>query len=351
MQTHTVFNFGILWRILAIVSSFSIAVTGCSLMPPSPVAVVDPFVLSKRLGRGVNLGNALEAPIEGEWGVVLTEEYFQIIKDGGFDSVRIPIRWSAHAGQSAPYTIDPRFFERIDWAIAQARKQGLLAVLDFHGYDEMMAQPEEHRPRFVALWEQIALRYRDQPAEVVFELLNEPNGALNGERWNDILADTLRVVRRTNPTRCVIIGPIEWYSIPALDRLELPTDDRYLIASVHYYNPFRFTHQGAEWVAGSEPWLGTTWLGTESEKVAVRRELDRAARWAQDHERPLYLGEFGAYGKADMGSRARWTAYIAREAEARQMSWAYWEFGAGFGVYDRAQKRWNAELLRALMGE
>jgi endoglucanase len=31
------------------------------------------------------------------------------------------------------------------------------------------------------------------------------------------------------------------------------------------------------------------------------------------------------------------------------MSWAYWEFGAGFGVYDREQNRWNDALLRALV--
>jgi endoglucanase len=57
----------------------------------------DPFRQNKLLGRGINLGNALDAPKEGQWGVMLKEEYFKIIKDAGFNSVRIPIRWSAHA--------------------------------------------------------------------------------------------------------------------------------------------------------------------------------------------------------------------------------------------------------------
>lgn len=35
------------------------------------------------LGRGINLGNALEAPREGEWGVVLEEEFFDLIADAG----------------------------------------------------------------------------------------------------------------------------------------------------------------------------------------------------------------------------------------------------------------------------
>ena len=31
----------------------------------------DPFSINSDLGRGINLGNALDAPNEGEWGVVL----------------------------------------------------------------------------------------------------------------------------------------------------------------------------------------------------------------------------------------------------------------------------------------
>ena len=52
----------------------------------------DPFFkqLKAGLGRGVNLGNALDAPNEGEWGVTLKAEYFAKIKQAGFDSVAFP---------------------------------------------------------------------------------------------------------------------------------------------------------------------------------------------------------------------------------------------------------------------
>lgn len=40
-------------------------------MPLSTSDLWDLFALNARLGRGVNLGNALEAPGEGEWGVTL----------------------------------------------------------------------------------------------------------------------------------------------------------------------------------------------------------------------------------------------------------------------------------------
>jgi hypothetical protein len=85
--------------------------------------------MNKLLGRGVNLGNALEAPHEGEWGVTLKEEYFQIIKDAGFNSVRLPVRWSSHAPMEPPYTIEPKFFDRVDWAVNCALSRNLPVIL------------------------------------------------------------------------------------------------------------------------------------------------------------------------------------------------------------------------------
>ena len=59
------------------------------------------------LGRGINLGNALEAPQEGEWGIVIQEYFFDKIKDVGFKAVRIPIRWSAPMALTTSSTPTP----------------------------------------------------------------------------------------------------------------------------------------------------------------------------------------------------------------------------------------------------
>ena len=81
------------------------------------------------------------------------------------------------------------------------------------------------------------------------------------------------------------------------------------------------------------------------------KDLDWAVRWAEKLDCPLWMGEFGAYSKADMASRANWTSTLRAEAEARGIAWSYWEFGAGFGVYDRTAGRWRQELLGALIPE
>ncbi|MBN1438655.1 MAG: glycoside hydrolase family 5 protein [Anaerolineales bacterium] len=305
--------------------------------------------MNDRIGRGVNFGNALEAPSEGEWGVTLREEYFQLVKDAGFDSIRLPVRWNAHAPEEPPYAIEPAFFERVDWAVENALDRGLAVILDFHHFTDYMECAACERDRLLGLWTQIAAHYQGHPADLVFEVLNEPTDAVPAPDWNAALAAALAEIRKTNPERIVIAGPVDWNGVYALERLELPEGDRRLIATFHYYNPFPFTHQGAEWVEDSDAWLGTAWTGSAAERQAVRGELRIAAEWGRAHNRPILLGEFGAYDRADMESRARWTAFVAREAEAASFSWAYWEFCAGFGVYDPAAGRWREPLLAALL--
>ena len=122
------------------------------------------------------------------------------------------------------------------------------------------------------------------------------------------------MIRKTNPERTVVIGPVQWNSIQKLDSLSLPSDDRNIIATVHYYNPFAFTHQGASWTDRKDK-LGVLWKATPEEQAAVRKDLDKAKAWSQKENRPIYLGEFGAYDKAEMPSRARYVGFVARAAE------------------------------------
>lgn len=317
---------------------------------PSPTIPNKPiFQKSLWIGRGVNLGNALEAPEEGAWGVVLQEEYFQLIKDAGFNSVRIPVRWSAHADQQAPFTIQTAFFDRVDWAVNQAISRDLTVVLNMHHYEEIYEDPKSHAQRFLALWAQISDHYKNYSDHLFFELLNEPHNALILESWNHLAQEAITLIRKTNPDRPIIVGPGDWNSISHLDYLKLPEEDQNLIVTFHYYQPFRFTHQGAEWVSGSNAWLGTRWNGSDIELQSIRFDFLSASLWGKAHNRPIYLGEFGAYSKADIDSRALWTSAVARTAEAYGFTWAYWEFCAGFGVYDPSLRQWNLPIKNALL--
>ncbi len=211
------------------------------------------------------------------------------------------------------------------------------------------ADPDGQLPRLIAIWEQLAARYKDRPASVYFELFNEPHEKFVDAKWNDAVPKLMAAVRKTNPTRPVIVGPPFFNAIWALDKLQLPKNDPHVILTIHYYDPFKFTHQGAPWVKESKPWKGKTWTGSDEEKAEVRKAFAKAAAWAKERKVPVFLGEFGAYQDADMDSRARWTAFVAREAEANGFSWAYWEFCSGFGAYDPKTDRWREPLKNALV--
>ena len=312
---------------------------------PEPALTPNPQI---QLQRGINLGNMLEAPNEGDWGLTVKEEYFDRIKDAGFDFIRLPVRWNAHADNESPYTILPAFFERVDQIVNWALDRDLVIIVDFHHYEEIMQNPQGSQERYLALWRQLAGYYKDAPPNVFFELLNEPFDQLDASLWNRYLAEALAIVRESDPGREVIVGPVSWNAFDQLPTLELPKDE-HLIVTFHYYLPFHFTHQGAEWVEGSAAWLGIVWEGTDAEKAQIKKDFDAVSGWAEEHHVRILLGEFGAFYKASMDSRVRWTESVRSEAERHGFAWAYWEFASNFGLYNPHARVWRKALLNALI--
>lgn len=57
----------------------------------------------------------------------------------------------------------------------------------------------------------------------------------------------------------------------------------------------------------SARWLGRKWTASEAELGALRKDLDEVAAWGRARLRPVYVGEFGSYQKADAESPVRGT--------------------------------------------
>lgn len=322
----------------------------------APGASASAMAAASALGRGVNFGNMLEAPVEGAWGVTLTDDFIDKAAAAGFESVRLPVRWSNHASATAPYTIDPAFMARVESVVDQLLAKGLVVVLNMHHYrqldgdpldsGEFRVEPAALDVRFVMMWEQIANRFKDRGGRLLFELYNEPHGRINGEAWNVLAARALGVVRKSNPDRVVVIGPTSWNNASDLRLLKLPNDAN-LIATIHNYAPFNFTHQGADWVSPPLP-LGVICCST-AQRAEMLAPLDTALAWSNARRYPVFVGEFGAFGKAAEASRVEFNRTMRDAMEARGMSWTYWEFAAGFGVYDPVSQRFRQSLLDSLL--
>ena len=90
-------------NILLYIVLFILSCDSTESIQPLEQKKVDPFIQNKKIAKTINLGNALDAPNEGEWGVTLEAEYFQIIKSAGFSGVRLPARWSNHTQANSPF--------------------------------------------------------------------------------------------------------------------------------------------------------------------------------------------------------------------------------------------------------
>jgi len=321
----------------------------CSLCGPLAQTVkADAFSQNQRLGRGVNILGY--DPIWRARGQArFKAEYFQQLKAAGFNSVRINLHPFRYMDATNNWALRSSWFEVLDWAVSEAQKQGLAVILDLHEFNALGTDPTgDNKEKFLAFWRQMTAHYESAPETVFFEVLNEPSQKLTPELWNEYFAEALAIIRKINPARTVIVGPAFWNSINHLADLKLPESERNLIVTVHFYEPFAFTHQGASWTDRKDK-LGFDWKGSTEEVAELNRAFDKAAAWAKANKRPLFLGEFGAYDRGAMDSRVRWTAAIVRAAEARGWSWAYWQFDSNFILYDVKREGWVEPILGALI--
>ena len=310
-------------------------------------ATPDAFEQNRKLGRGVNI-IGYDPIWRSREQARFQAKHFRLLKEAGFSSVRLNLHPFRRMIPANGYALGESWFEVLDWAVREAQAQGLRVILDLHEYNSLGNDPVTNKVKFLAFWRQLSAHCQSAPDSVLFEVLNEPCRKLTPVLWNEYLAEALAIIREKNPTRTVIVGPAFWNSIDHLAELELPAADRHLLVTVHYYKPMDFTHQGAAW-ADRKDKLGVNWLGTEEEMRAINDDLDQAASWAKQHNRPLFLGEFGAYDKAPMESRVRYVSSVARAAEQRGWSWAYWQFDSDFILYDIGRDSWIEPIRRALI--
>ncbi len=306
----------------------------------------DAFEQNERLGRGVNIIGYDRIWWSMERGR-FKEKHLALIREAGFDSVRVNLHPFRHMDRDNDYKLRASWFETCDWVVSKALANDLMVILDMHEFNAIGRDPEGRKPALMSFWRQVAEHFKDAPDNVIFEILNEPSQKLTAEMWNVWLNEALAIIRKTNPTRTVVIGPASWSSVDHLKKLELPEADRNIIVTVHYYKPMAFTHQGASW-AGRKDKLGVAW-GTEEEKQAVVKDFEKVQAWAKKENRPIFLGEFGAYDKAEMKYRTAYISHLTRQAEKHNWSWAYWQFDSNFILYDIGNDKWIEPIREALV--
>jgi len=338
---------------------------------------------AKRFLRGANLANYLEAPPGQDWGQKYTSDDFAHIRAEGFDHVRLPIGWHHYAGPEPELKLSAAIFAKADFLVTNALNSGLNVIVDIHHFDAFTSAPEAQKAKFFALWRQIAAHYAAFPQTVAFELLNEPKDAATTTAINPIFAEAIRQIRQSNPSRTVFVGPGKWNQVGELPKLRLPDEDENLIVTVHCYDPFYFTHQGAGWAGPDTKVRGIIFPGPPSAPLvpdaslklrtnvldwlrryntfspetnpcsprAFRIPIQKAKQWSEDYGRPIHFGEFGCYTGADPESRARFHKAFREALDEAGIGWALWDWKAGFRYWDEGKMQPAPGMREALFSK
>ncbi len=161
----------------------------------------------------------------------------ELIRRAGLNTVRVPLHYGLFLGQRDPLGADSDqavTFEGPGWAlldrlIGWCRDAGLKVIIDMHAapggqtginHDDSTGFPltfyvPRDRRRTTALWREIARRYRDEPAVLGYELLNEPISTYNDEdvlnpRLEPFYRDLTAAVREVDARHIVFLASPQW---------------------------------------------------------------------------------------------------------------------------------------------
>lgn len=299
------------------------------------------------VGTCINMGNSLEPPTETGWGGhAISDADFANIAGAGFKTIRLPVRWDSHAAEAAPYTIDPAFLARVQHLVGAAQAAGLNVILDSHNFESMHKDPLGSAPRFAGIWKQIGAAFAKQPTTSLwFELENEPHDKFTNANLIAALAPALAAVRATNPDRPVIIGGEYWSGIDSLATLELP-DDPNVYPTFHYYEPFQFTHQGADWVNPVPP-LGRAYgMGDDAERLV--RDVQKIRDYSARTGLLPFMGETGAHTTVPLDQRVQYHAAVTKAFAPLGIGMCTWAYTNTFPFYDSDKKAWLPGMRGAI---
>ena len=301
----------------------------------------------------------------------------QALRDKGFTHIRLLLDERRLIGREREAYLD-RMFEQIillfslDYAVS----------LDLHAGGIFERGASEAEAQLLDIWRAIASRVRSpDPEKLAVELLNEPQ--TDSETWWPVAARLATEIRRILPDHTIVLGPAGPQRHETLAGLK-PLDDRNIVYAIHYYDPFAFTHQGADWGDADDPirYLSGLPFPASAEDPAMKAKIvelkaegrdnaadvlersletpwsedamapafEMMADWSARHAQPVIVNEFGVLSyHAPRQSRLDWLVAVRRQAEARCIGWTHWDFQDGFGLIDPETGMPDAGVMDALV--
>lgn len=324
-----------------------------------------------RIHRGTNIAHWLSQSTRRgtDRAAFFTRKDIAFIDSVGFDHIRLPVDEEQLWDEAGNRHEDA--FGLLRECLRWCKDAGLRVVLDLHilrshhfNEDEKPLWTDRaEQDKFIALWKDLSSAVGEWPTGMLaYEFMNEPV-ADDPEQWNDLLARVRDSIRSWEPERVLVIGSNRWQSASTFDQLEVPPDDRNIMLSFHFYEPFYLTHTGASWTElkdfqGEVNYPGQIVVdgrSPEEQRVYNRDTLERMMQkplhLADSLDLPLYCGEFGVIEKAPRQAAVEWYKDMVAIFEKHDIAYANWNYKAGsFGIVD-ANIKPDKEMVRILTGK
>ena len=301
--------------------------------------------------------------LDNGWNNPIKDEYFTLVKQTGFNSVRIPVRWQ-HNSDPVTHAVNPDRLAGVLEDVKLAVNAGLAVVVSFHWYYELMfaanhakTNPdlyEFEKEHFASIWTQVASAFEaaNIPDDMlVYDILNEPT-MNTADRLNDVMMVGYNAIRAVSPGKTIMFESKQSAKFAEITSLELPADGN-IIYSGHYYEPYGFTHQGHSYACQGDAAYAMTASSDFNNYIATIKKLYPDVNGGYV---PLNMGEFGVSGgeSANKSSckegtlpptnaaKAKWAKAVIDVAESKGISWHYWGLAGvgGFEAYDKKTGTW-----------
>lgn len=301
--------------------------------------------IQQALGKGFNMTNWLEAywliPFNAYPEVDRYDRtHVEFLADAGMDHIRLPVTFEHLTGPGPDYLfdLDHIVFDLIDSAIQWSEDYDLMLIIDNHHGTVTLSNDnyEDELPRLKAIWSQIIDLYGHlDPTKYLFEIYNEPTGAISNNNLKVFFEELVGEIRTQTQDHTVIIGGNGYNSGNGLTSFLPIENDQRIIYTFHSYDPYFFTHQGMSWT--DPPFLPPRAFPEDDDEDVIRNIFTAVSEWSDIYDLPVYLGEYGCAVSADDDSRCNYITHLMHLSDSLSFSHAYWDVFFDFGFADPEQ--------------
>lgn len=232
-----------------------------------------------------------------------------------------------------------KLLEHIDKVVKECLENDLIPIIAYHGGEFEEKPTKENLDKSVEWWNIVSNYFKNHTHKVSFDLIIEVTDALNKEKdlLNIFYENTTTVIRKTNPTRIILISPVVRSAPEYLKDLKIPTQhNNYLMAEWHFYasGPDK-TNENKKWTTG-----------TEEEKELIRAKIRTALAWQKETGIYTWVGAWmaGNYNKGDnytIDEQIVFANFVTCELTKNKIPFA---FNADHKYYDSEKNQWIKKM-------